>query len=122
MADGNHEGTASSGAPELPSEGSLLRTVAERARRAGWGLGAASIQWGKRPAASRPVAVTKRDRGLLALLHDVNYLSASQLALLGWGEDSTCARLRVELPSHRGGLAAAGRARDVCRREVLYPG
>jgi hypothetical protein len=46
-------------------------------------LGAASIQWGRRPAASRPVAVTERDRSLLALLHDVNYLSASQLALLG---------------------------------------
>ncbi len=97
MADGSHEGTAPSGASELPSEGSLLRTVAERARRAGWGLGAASIQWGRRPAASRPVAVTERDRGLLALLHDVNYLSASQLALLGWGGDSTCARRRLRL-------------------------
>ncbi|HWX46213.1 MAG TPA: replication-relaxation family protein [Solirubrobacteraceae bacterium] len=33
----------------------------------------------------------------MALLHDVNYLSASQLALLGCGGDSTCARRRLRL-------------------------
>ncbi len=80
----------------------MVSSAAERAVRAGWGLGAASIQWGKRPAAARPVGVTERDRGLLALLHDVNYLSASQMALLGWGGDSSCARRRLRLLHDRG--------------------
>ena len=64
---------------------------------AGWGLSAAGIHWGKRPTVMKPIALTERDRRLLALLHDVNYLSASQLALLGWGGDSTCARRRLRL-------------------------
>jgi len=72
-------------------------SAAERAARAGWGLSAASIHWGRRPAAPRPLAVTERDRRLLALLHDVNYLSSSQMALLGWGGESTCTRRRLRL-------------------------
>jgi hypothetical protein len=77
-------------------------STAERSAQAGWGLSAASIHWGKRGAAPKPVAVTERDRRLLALLHDVNYLSSSQLALLGWGEDSSCARRRLRLLHDRG--------------------
>jgi Replication-relaxation len=80
----------------------VASSAAERAARAGWGLGAASIHWGKRPAEPRPVAVTERDCGLLALLHDVNYLSASQIAMLGWGGDSSCARRRLRLLHDRG--------------------
>jgi hypothetical protein len=72
-------------------------SAAERAVNAGWGLSAAGIHWGKRPTVMKPIALTERDRRLLALLHDVNYLSASQLALLGWGGDSTCARRRLRL-------------------------
>jgi hypothetical protein len=67
----------------------VASTAAERAARAGWGLSAASIHWGKRGATSKPVAVTERDRRLLELLHDVNYLSSSQLTLLGWSGDSS---------------------------------
>jgi hypothetical protein len=59
-------------------------SAAERAARAGWGLSAASIHWGKREAAAKPFAVTERDRRLLELLHDVNYLSSSQMGLLGY--------------------------------------
>jgi hypothetical protein len=47
--------------------------------------------------------VTDRDLRLLALLHDVNYLSTSQLTLLGWGRDSNAANRRLRL------LHAAGR-------------
>lgn len=43
------------------------------------------------------MAVTERDCALLALLYDVNYQSASQVALLGWGGDSSCARRRLRL-------------------------
>ncbi len=80
----------------------MASSAAERAARAGSGLSAASIHWGKRAAASKPVAVTERDRRLLALLHDVNYLSSSQMALLGWGGDSTCTRRRLRLLHDRG--------------------
>jgi hypothetical protein len=80
----------------------VASSAAERAARAGWGLSAASIHWGRRAAASKPVAVTERDRRLLELLHDVNYLSSSQMALLGWGADSTCTRRRLRLLHDRG--------------------
>ena len=80
----------------------VASSAAERAARAGWGLSAASIHWGKRGAAAKPVAVTERDRRLLELLHDVNYLSSSQMALLGWGADSTCTRRRLRLLHDRG--------------------
>jgi hypothetical protein len=80
----------------------VASSAAERAARAGSGLSAASIHWGKRAAAPKPVAVTERDRRLLELLHDVNYLSSSQMALLGWGADSTCTRRRLRLLHDRG--------------------
>ena len=50
----------------------VTSSAAERAARAGWGLSAASIHWGRRAASAKPVAVTERDRCLLELLHDVN--------------------------------------------------
>ena len=80
----------------------MASSAAERAATAGWGLSAASIHWGRRAAASTPVAVTVRDRRLLELLHDVNYLSSSQLALLGWSGDSSAARRRLHLLHDRG--------------------
>lgn len=78
-----------------PGRAAALNAVAERVATAGWDLGAAGIHWGKRPAAMKPVAITARDLRLLALLLDVNYLSSSQLALLGWGGDSSCSRRRL---------------------------
>ncbi len=83
-------------------ETGVASSAAERAARAGSGLSAASIHWGKRGAAAKPVAVTERDCRLLELLHDVNYLSSSQMALLGWGADSTCTRRRLRLLHDRG--------------------
>jgi hypothetical protein len=89
-------------AGELEWGRAVASSAAERAARAGSGLSAASIHWGRRPAAPKPLAVTERDRRLLALLHDVNYLSSSQMALLGWGVDSTCTRRRLRLLHDRG--------------------
>lgn len=97
MAIRDHESVAAGVWSCRRGHRAVASSAAERAARAGWDLGAATIHWGKRPVASRSVAVTERDRGLLALLHDVNYLSASQMALLGWGGDSTCARRRLRL-------------------------
>jgi hypothetical protein len=57
-----------------------------RCAHSGDGLSASTIQWGQRGAASPPVGLTDRDLTLFALVFDANYLSASQLVVLGWGE------------------------------------
>jgi hypothetical protein len=77
--------------------------IHERLIRAGDGLAEQAITWGEDRAPGRPVALTERDLRLMVLLHDVNYLSASQLALLGWGRDSNaaCRRLRLLFASGR---------------------
>ncbi len=62
--------------------------ILERMLRSGGGLSAGSWQWGKRAAPAPWVALTERDLRLMALLHDVNFLSASQLLVLGWGEQA----------------------------------
>jgi hypothetical protein len=73
-------------------------TVAyERSIRAGDGLAEQAITWGRREENPKPVALTGRDLRLMALLHDVNYLSTSQLTLLGWGRDSNAANRRLRL-------------------------
>jgi hypothetical protein len=59
--------------------------VNERILHAGVGLSAGTIQWGRRPESPPPVGLTMRDLRLMTLLHDTNYLSASQLTMLGWG-------------------------------------
>jgi len=89
-------------AGELEWRRAVASSAAERAARAGSGLSAASIHWGRRAADPKPLAITERDCRLLALLHDVNYLSSSQMALLGWGGDSTCPRRRLRLLHDRG--------------------
>ena len=69
--------------------------VNARALRAGVDLSAGTILWGRRPQLPAPVALTLRDLRLMALLHDVNYLSASQLTLLGWGRAERAAQERL---------------------------
>ena len=59
--------------------------IAGRVLLAGTDLSLDSLQWGRRDGAVRPVGLTNRDLRLMALLYDVNYLSASQLVMLGWG-------------------------------------
>jgi hypothetical protein len=63
-----------------------LAGVAQRMALAGEGLGAGTVQWGHREASPPAVGLTDRDLRLMALLYDVNFLSASQLLMLGWGD------------------------------------
>ncbi len=63
---------------------------------AGVGLSAGTIQWGRRSDSPAPVGLTIRDLRLMALLHDTNYLSASQLTLLGWGNAERAAQERLK--------------------------
>jgi hypothetical protein len=63
-----------------------LAGVAQRMVRSGEDLGAGTVQWGHRDGSPPPVGLTERDLRLMALLCDVNFLSASQLLILGWGE------------------------------------
>jgi hypothetical protein len=59
--------------------------VASRAVLAGQDLILGTLYWGRRGGDARRVRITERDLGLLGLLLDVNFLSASQLVMLGWG-------------------------------------
>jgi hypothetical protein len=59
--------------------------VDARVLHAGVGLSTGTIQWGRRPDPAPAIGLTHRDLRLMALLHDVNFLSASQLLVLGWG-------------------------------------
>jgi hypothetical protein len=68
----------------------------ERMLRAGVGLSAGTIQWGRRPESPASVGLTIRDLRLMALLHDTNYLSTSQLTLLGWGSAERAAQERLK--------------------------
>ena len=63
---------------------------------AGAGLSTSAIQWGRRPQSPAPIALTLRDLRLMALLHDVNFLSASQLTMLGWGGAERAAQERLK--------------------------
>ena len=58
--------------------------IAGRAVLSGANLSAGTIEWGRRPTPMPTVALTDRDRQLMSLLHGANFLSASQLVMLGW--------------------------------------
>ena len=77
--------------------------VEDRAVLAGEELSFGSLNWGRRTSASLPVRLTERDLRLLALLLDVNFLSASQLVLLGWGPSGERAGQRRLKLLHDGG-------------------
>jgi hypothetical protein len=62
-----------------------LAGVAQRMTLSGENLSAGSVQWGNRPGSAPPVGLTDRDLHLMALTHDVNFLSSGQLVMLGWG-------------------------------------
>lgn len=59
--------------------------VLRRAADGGRDLSLGTLEWGRRDRVGAPLYLTPRDLRLLALLYDVNFLSASQLLLLGWG-------------------------------------
>jgi protein involved in plasmid replication-relaxation len=83
--------------------------IHERAMRAGDGLAEHTIIWAERAGRTRSVALTLRDLRLMALLYEVNFLSASQLMLLGWGRQSNAASRRLRL-LHGGGYLDRFRA------------
>jgi Replication-relaxation len=64
----------------------MRAALAQRMVLSGEGLSASAVQWGNREVSAPAVRLTDRDLRLMALLHDVNFLSASQLLVLGWGD------------------------------------
>jgi hypothetical protein len=79
---------------------------------AGDGLSAGTVQWGERQHPAPAVALTQRDLRLLALTFDVNFLSASQLLALGWGQSGERAGQRRLTRLHDAGYL--DRFRPVC--------
>lgn len=59
--------------------------IKNRMALSGDGLSSGAIQWGRQKGPATPIGITTRDLRLMALIHDVNYLSASQITMLGWG-------------------------------------
>ncbi len=77
--------------------------IAQRMVLSGENLSAGSVQWGNRAGSARPVGLTDRDLRLMALTHDVNFLSSSQLVMLGWGNSGARAGQRRLRRLHDGG-------------------
>jgi hypothetical protein len=99
----------------------MSATIAhKRSVHAGDGLSDQTIAWGRRTPPRRPVVPTERDLRLLALLHDVNYLSTSQLTLLGWGRDSNAANRRLRLLHDSGRLDKFRAPASIGSREWNY--
>jgi hypothetical protein len=69
--------------------------AASRMLLSGETLSAGTIEWDQRPASPPPIALTDRDKRLMALLHGANFLSASQLVVLGW-RSSRAAQMRLK--------------------------
>jgi hypothetical protein len=80
-----------------------LADVAQRMILSGEGLSAGTVQWGNRAGSTPAVALTDRDLRLMALTHDVNFLSASQLVMLGWENSGERAGQRRLKRLHDGG-------------------
>ena len=79
-------------------------SLAERAALSGQDLGLLSVQFGRRKGAAPMMCLTDRDLRLMALLYDVNYLSTSQLVMLGWGASRTRAAQKRLKVLHDGGF------------------
>jgi hypothetical protein len=77
--------------------------VAKRMALSGENLSAGSVQWGNRTGSAPPVGLTDRDFRLMALTHDVNFLSSSQLVMLGWGASGERAGQKRLKRLHDGG-------------------
>lgn len=70
--------------------------VEQRMVRSGDGLSAGTVQWGRREHPAPAIGLTDRDLRLMVLIHDVNYLSSSQLVILGWGASERAAQKRLK--------------------------
>jgi hypothetical protein len=78
--------------------------LAERAALSGQDLGLLSVQFGRRKGAGPMMCLTDRDLRLMALLLDVNYLTTSQLVILGWGASRVRAAQKRLKVLHDGGF------------------
>jgi hypothetical protein len=78
--------------------------VVDRATLAGETLGLGTIRWGGRHGAAPRIRLTDRDLRLMALLYEVNFLSSSQLVLLGWDPVHLRAAQQRLKRLHDGGL------------------
>jgi hypothetical protein len=87
--------------------------LAERAAISGQDLGLLSVQFGRRKGAGPMMCLTDRDLRLMALLLDVNYLTTSQLVILGWGVSRVRAAQRRLKVLHDSGFL--DRFRPICR-------
>jgi hypothetical protein len=78
--------------------------LAERAAISGQDLGLLSVQFGRCKGAPPMMCLTDRDLRLMALLLDVNYLTTSQLVMLGWGVSRVRAAQKRLKVLHDGGF------------------
>ena len=84
-------------------------------------LSRATLEWGERDTNPPGVFLTNRDLKLMALLYDVNFLSARQLLILGWGASQERAgQQRLKELHDRGYLDRFRPVRAVGRAEWIY--
>jgi hypothetical protein len=84
-------------------------------------LSRATLEWGERDTNPPGVFLTNRDLKLMALLYDVNFLSARQLLMLGWGASQQRAgQQRLKELHNRGYLDRFRPVRAVGRAEWIY--
>jgi hypothetical protein len=96
-------------------------SLAERAARSGQNLSLLSVQFGRRKGTAPMMCLTYRDLRLMVLLHDVNYLTTSQLVLLGWGDSRARAAQKRLKVLHDGGFLERFRpVRRVGSAEWIY--
>jgi hypothetical protein len=96
-------------------------SIAERAIRSGQDLALLSVQFGARKGAEPMMCLTDRDLRLMALLHDVNYLTTRQLAILGWGASRVrAAQKRLKVLHDAGFLDRFRPVRRIGSAEWIY--
>jgi hypothetical protein len=96
-------------------------SIAERAVRSGQDLALLSVQFGARRGTEPMMCLTERDLRIMALLHDVNYLTTRQLVILGWGESRIrAAQKRLKVLHDAGFLDRFRPVRRVGSAEWIY--
>jgi Replication-relaxation len=96
-------------------------SIAERAIRSGQDLALLSVQFGARKGAEPMMCLTDRDLRLMALLHDVNYLTTRQLVILGWGASRVrAAQKRLKVLHDAGFLDRFRPVRRIGSGEWIY--
>ena len=100
---------------------SARTSLAERSALTGQDLALRCVQFGRRKGPGPRMCVTERDFRLMALLLDVNYLTTSQLVMLGWGASRTrAAQRRLKVLHDAGYLDRFRPFRKVGSAEWIY--